>query len=149
MEDAENHLIKLKNMENLFKKFLYTGVGLVASTAEKVQSNVNETVERQKVAENEGEKVVTDLVKDTEAKFNEMEERLRSTLDSALARFNMPNKEEMNSLKARIAELEAELAKKEVTVVEAKTTKEVVEKVKETPKKTTARRRTTRKKNRN
>ena len=146
MEDAENYLIKLKNMENLFKKFLYTGVGLVASTAEKVQSNVNETVERQKVAENEGEKVVTDLVKDTEAKFNEMEERLRSTLDSALARFNMPNKEEMNSLKARIAELEAELAKKEVTVVEAKTAKEVVEEVKETPKKTTARRRTTRKK---
>lgn len=131
-------------MENLFKKFLYTGVGLVASTAEKVQSNITETVERQKVTETEGEKVVTDLVKDTEAKFNEMEERLRSTLDSALARFNMPNKEEMNSLKARIAELEAELAKKETTVVEA--TKETVEEVKETPKKTTARRRTTRKK---
>jgi len=131
-------------MENLFKKFLYTGVGLVASTAEKVQLNVNETVERQRVAENEGEKVVTDLVKDTEAKFNEMEERLRSTLDSALARFNMPNKEEMTALKARIAELEAELAKKETTVVEAETTEKA--EVKETPKKTTARRRTTRKK---
>lgn len=131
-------------MENLFKKFLYTGVGLVASTAEKVQSNINETVEKQKVNESEGEKVVTDLVKDTETKFSEMEERLRSTLDSALARFNLPNKEEMSALKTRIAELEAELAKKEAVAVEA--TKEVVAEVKAAPKKTTARRRTTRKK---
>lgn len=140
-------------MENLFKKFLYTGVGLVASTAEKVQSNITETVEKQKVTESEGEKVVTDLRKDTEAKFNEMEERLRSTLDSALARFNLPNKEEMQVLKTRIAELEAELAKKEAVAVEAtkevtkEITKEVVEETeKVAPKKTTARRRTTRKK---
>lgn len=136
-------------MENLFKKFLYTGVGLVASTAEKVQSNITETVEKQKVTESEGEKVVTDLRKDTEAKFNEMEERLRSTLDSALARFNLPNKEEMQVLKTRIAELEAELAKKEAVAVEAtkEVTKEVVEETeKVAPKKTTARRRTTRKK---
>lgn len=115
-------------MENLFKKFLYTGVGLVASTAEKVQTNINDTVEKQKATENEGEKVVTDLRKDTEVKFNEMEERLRSTFDSALARFNLPNKEEMEAMKNRIAELEAELAKKEAVVVE--TTKEVVAEVK-------------------
>ena len=120
-------------MENLFKKFLYTGVGLVASTAEKVQTNINDTVEKQKATENEGEKVVTDLRKDTEVKFNEMEERLRSTFDSALARFNLPNKEEMEAMKNRIAELEAELAKKEAVVVE--TTKEVVAEVKKaTPK---------------
>ncbi|MFK7946590.1 MAG: phasin family protein [Saprospiraceae bacterium] len=125
-------------MENLFKKFLYTGVGLVASTAEKVQTNINDTVEKQKATESEGEKVVTDLKKDTEAKFNEMEERLRSTLDSALARFNLPNKEEMSALKTRIAELEAELAKKETAVV--------AEVKKAAPKKTTTRRRTTRKK---
>lgn len=128
-------------MENLFKKFLYTGVGLVASTAEKVQTNINETVEKQKATENEGEKVVTDLKKDTEAKFNEMEERLRSTLDSALARFNLPNKEEMEAMKTRIAELEAELAKKEAVAAEA--TKEVVAEVKKAAPK---RRRTTRKK---
>lgn len=134
-------------MENLFKKFLYTGVGLVASTAEKVQTNINETVEKQKVTESEGEKVVTDLRKDTEAKFNEMEERLRSTLDSALARFNLPNKEEMEAMKTRIAELEAELAKKEAIAVEAtkEVVEEVVEEVAEAPKKTTARRRTTKK----
>lgn len=121
-------------MENLMKKFLYTGVGLVASTAEKVQSNITETVEKTKETQNEGEKLVTDLVKDTETKYNEIEERLRSTLDSALARFNLPNKEEFNALKSRISELEAELAKKNEAVVEA------VEEVKTVAKKAPARR---------
>ena len=119
-------------MENLFKKFLYTGVGLVASTAEKVQTNINETVEKQKATESEGEKVVTDLRKDTEAKFSEMEERLRSTLDSALARFSLPNNEEIKAMKTRIAELEAELAKKkaaEVTKVAPKSRRATRKKV--------------------
>ena len=78
-------------MEALFKKFLYTGVGLVASTAEKMQSNINETIDKTKASEKEGEKVVTDLMKDTGDKYNEVEDRLRSALDSALARFNLPN----------------------------------------------------------
>lgn len=124
-------------MENLMKKFLYTGVGLVASTADKVQTNISETVEKTKDAQNEGEKVVTDLWKDTETKYTEMEARLRSALDSAMARFNLPNVEEFNALKNRVEELEAELVKKETKVLAA-TTEEVAEEVKKAP----ARRRT-------
>jgi polyhydroxyalkanoate synthesis regulator phasin len=129
-------------MEALFKKFLYTGVGLVASTAEKVQSNINETIDKTKESEKEGEKVVTDLMKDTGDKYQEVEDRLRSALDSALARFNLPNADEFNALRNKVAELEAELAKKSElteTVVETKAvaTKTVAKKA------TTARRRTT------
>lgn len=128
-------------MENLMKKFLYTGVGLVASTADKVQSNITETVEKTKEAQHEGEKVVTDLWKDTEAKYNEMEARLRSALDSAMARFNLPNVEEFNALKNRVAELEAELVKKEIKALEA--TVEAIEEEVAAVKKAPARRRKT------
>jgi polyhydroxyalkanoate synthesis regulator phasin len=128
-------------MENLMKKFLYTGVGLVASTADKVQTNISETVEKTKDAQTEGEKVVTDLWKDTETKYNEMEARLRSALDSAMARFNLPNVEEFNALKNRVAELEAELVKKEGKALEA--TVDATEEVEATAKKAPARRRKT------
>lgn len=128
-------------MENLMKKFLYTGVGLVASTADKVQSNITETVEKTKEAQHEGEKVVTDLWKDTETKYNEMEARLRSALDSAMARFNLPNVEEFNALKNRVAELEAELVKKEIKALEA--TVEAIEEEVAAVKKAPARRRKT------
>jgi polyhydroxyalkanoate synthesis regulator phasin len=128
-------------MEALFKKFLYTGVGLVASTAEKMQSNINETIDKTKASEKEGEKVVTDLMKDTGDKYNEVEDRLRSALDSALARFNLPNADEFSALKNKVAELEAELSKKsELAAVVETEVKDVVAKP---VKKTTARRRTT------
>lgn len=129
------------------KKFLYTGVGLVASTADKMQTNISDTVEKTKEAQNEGEKVVTDLWKDTESKYNEMEARLRATLDSAMARFNLPNVEEFNALKNRVEELEAELVKKEAKALEAviEKTEEAAKEVKAAAKKAPARRRTTNK----
>ncbi len=129
------------------KKFLYTGVGLVASTADKMQTNISDTVEKTKEAQNEGEKVVTDLWKDTESKYNEMEARLRATLDSAMARFNLPNVEEFNALKNRVEELEAELVKKEAKALEAviEKTEEAAEEVKSAAKKAPARRRATNK----
>ncbi len=127
-------------MDNLFRKFLYTGVGLVASTAEKVHTNINDTVEKTKNTQEEGEKVMTDLMKDSEAKFNEVEARLRSTLDSTLARFNLPNKEEFNALSSRIAELEAALAKKKqvletTTAAVESTVIEPLKKVRRVPRK--------------
>lgn len=129
------------------KKFLYTGVGLVASTADKMQTNISDTVEKTKEAQNEGEKVVTDLWKDTESKYNEMEARLRATLDSAMARFNLPNVEEFNALKNRVEELEAELVKKEAKALEAviEKTEEAAKEVKAAAKKAPARRRATNK----
>ena len=52
-------------MEDTFKKFLYTGVGMVTSTIEKVQSKINELVDEGKLTENEGRKVVDDLLDDS------------------------------------------------------------------------------------
>ena len=51
-------------MEDLFKNFLYTGVGLVAMTAEKIQNSVGKLVSEGKLSLEEGKKVVDKLVND-------------------------------------------------------------------------------------
>jgi polyhydroxyalkanoate synthesis regulator phasin len=51
-------------MEDLFRNFLYTGVGLVAMTAEKIQKSVGNLVSEGKLSIDEGKKVVDKLVKD-------------------------------------------------------------------------------------
>jgi len=51
-------------MEDLFKNFLYTGVGLVAMTAEKIQKSVGKLVNDGKLSIEEGKKVVDKLVKE-------------------------------------------------------------------------------------
>lgn len=97
-------------MEDLFKKFLYTGVGLVSHNAELLQKNLNELIEKGKLTEEEGRKVVDDLVDDTNHKKEEFEDRLRGMVDSILKKVDLPSREELSSLKSRIAELEEELA---------------------------------------
>lgn len=51
-------------MEDLFKNFLYTGVGLVAMTAEKIQKSVGNLINDGKLSIEEGKKVIDKLVKD-------------------------------------------------------------------------------------
>jgi len=51
-------------MEDLFKKFLYTGVGLVAMTAEKIQKSVDKLISDGKLSIEEGKNVIDKLVKE-------------------------------------------------------------------------------------
>ena len=49
-------------MEDLFKKFLYTGVGLVAMTTEKIQKSVDKLISDGKLSIEEGKKIIDKLV---------------------------------------------------------------------------------------
>jgi polyhydroxyalkanoate synthesis regulator phasin len=98
-------------MEDLFKKFLYTGVGIVSSTAEKVQKTVNELVEKGKLTEEEGKKMLDEFVSDAESKKNEFEGKVKDLVDKALGKLDLSTREEVEHLNARIADLEEKLAK--------------------------------------
>ena len=99
-------------MEDLIKKFLYAGVGVVTTTVDKVQKTINEYVEEGKLSENEGKKVVDDLLKDIESKKDQYEDKLRGMVEKAMSKFDFPTVEEVTDLKARIADLEEKLAAK-------------------------------------
>jgi len=51
-------------MEDLFKKFMYTGVGLVAMTAEKIQKSVDKLISDGKLSIEEGKKLIDKLVQE-------------------------------------------------------------------------------------
>lgn len=110
-------------MEDLFKKFLYTGVGLVSHNAEMLQNSVKDLIEKGKLSEEEGRKVVDDLVDDTNNKREEFEGRLKGLVDGILGKLDLPSREEISGLKSRISELEEDLAKAKSSTVETITTK--------------------------
>lgn len=58
-------------MEDLFKNFLYTSVGLVAMTAEKIQKSVDKLIHDGKLSIEEGKKVVDKLVKEGKLSVDE------------------------------------------------------------------------------
>lgn len=98
-------------MEDLFKKVIYTGVGLVSTTAEKIQTNIDELVKKGSLSEEEGKKVVEDLLENTESKKEEFEGKLKEMINNAISALNLPSKSDIDSLLTRIDELEAKAKK--------------------------------------
>ncbi len=119
-------------MENLFKKAVYTGVGLVTSTAEKYQSQIDELVEKGKLSEEEGKKIVDGLFNDFDQKKEDFEGRLKNIVDKVVGSFDFASRNEIATLKAKVAELEAKL---EAPVKKAPAKRTTTRKA--TPKKTT------------
>ena len=96
-------------MEDFLKKFLYAGVGIVALTAEKLQNVIDELVKEEKLSIEEGKKIVDDFMKNTEGKKDEFEAQLKKVTEKTIKSFRFASKDEVESLKAKIELLEAEL----------------------------------------
>jgi len=93
-------------MENIIKKVLFTGVGLVASATERLQKTVDDLVERGKMSEDEGKKVVEDVVKNTESAKGDYENRFRKIVESAMEKLNLPASDGYAKLEKRLKSLE-------------------------------------------
>ncbi len=101
----------MENLEELFKKFVYTGVGLVALTKDRLQKTIDEMVKEDKISEKEGKKMLTDFFKNTESKKNELEGQLKKVVDKAVSKFKFANSSNLEELTNRVKVLEQLLKK--------------------------------------
>jgi polyhydroxyalkanoate synthesis regulator phasin len=116
-------------MDDLFKKFVYTGVGLVSTTFEKFQKSVEKLVDEDKISQEEGKKMVDDLFKNTEAKREEFEAKMKKVVEEVLVRMNLATQTQLHELQDRIAVIEAQLG------IEVPAAKEESKSKKKAPKK--------------
>ena len=94
-------------MDDLFKKFLYTSVGLVAFTADKLRETIEKLVQEEKLSAEEGKKIVDEFLKNTETKKDEFESQLKLVTEKVVKSFSFASNNEMSDLKARIEALES------------------------------------------
>lgn len=95
-------------MEDLIKKFIYTGVGLVSMTTDRFRETVDQLVKDEKISREEGKEIVDKFFEDTEARKGEFEKQLNETIERVVRQFNFAPSSEVERLEARIKELEAE-----------------------------------------
>ena len=95
-------------MADLLKKVLYTGVGLVSTTTEKMQTLVQELVDKGRISEEEGKKVVEDFLQDTKTKRNEFENRFKEVVERIVSKFNFVPADKVEALNAKLEEMETE-----------------------------------------
>lgn len=97
-------------MDDLFKKFLYTGVGIVSTTAETLQKSVDEWIDKGSISKEEGKKIIEDFISEAGEKKDTYEGKVMDFVEKAKSKIDIPSREEIENLNARIAELEAKLA---------------------------------------
>ena len=119
-------------MKDLLRNFLYTGVGLVALAAEKLQIAVDDLVEQGKLSQDEGKKIVDDFFKTSEAKRGEFESRVKKMAESLTTKFDVFAKEGSTNLRDRLNELEDKLTNSEPAKAVREAVGDVVDEVQET-----------------
>jgi polyhydroxyalkanoate synthesis regulator phasin len=96
-------------MEDTLKKVLYTGVGLVSDTIENVKKTVDEMVKKGDVSQEHGKKIVDGFTKKYEHGKDDVESRLRTMVNGALEKLNLPKADEVEKLEKRIKSLEVKV----------------------------------------
>ena len=102
----------MENLEKLFKKAMYTSIGLLSVTKDKIKDTVDDLVSNEKISVKEGEKIMKDFWEKSESKKDKIEEDIKKSFDKLANKFDYAKSDEVDKLKARIEELEKLLDKK-------------------------------------
>lgn len=101
-------------MDQRITKFLYMAVGL-ASTSEKVRAMLRKMDVEGQLTEEEGKRIVDELLNSGKEQANELKNEVRDNLLSLMREMQTPTMNDVEKLNQRIAELEARLKEKRET----------------------------------
>jgi poly(hydroxyalkanoate) granule-associated protein len=98
-------------MKEYIRKAMLIGVGLAATTREKVEESIAELVKKGELSEKEGKELVNELFERSKKVKEEWDKRVERAIAEALSRLSIPNKKELDELKMRVEALERTLEK--------------------------------------
>lgn len=124
-------------MKDLFKKAFYLGVGAVSVTAEKIESLVDELVQRGAANQSERGKLIEEFME----KAREQEKILSAKVKEMVQTYGFATKRELDELRQRLETLEKQAAPKPPRTRKPKAEKAAVDDA--APKKTRVRKKKT------
>lgn len=93
------------------KRIAMIGIGGTALAVDKITEQVDELVAQGKITVEEGKKLTEELIQNRK---NDRTEEDREEIEAILLDMNLAQRQDIESLEARVRELEEELHKKEV-----------------------------------
>jgi len=99
-------------MFELIKKTLLTGVGLAVMSKERAEAMAREIAETAKLSSEKGQEFIDEVVGRSEKVRKELEETIQRIVNESLKRTDLPTRDDLAQLRARIEELERTLASK-------------------------------------
>ncbi|MBI5167184.1 MAG: hypothetical protein HY998_05515 [candidate division NC10 bacterium] len=96
-------------MWELVRKALLAGIGAVTLSQDRLREMVNELIAQGQLTKEEGNRFIKELLERAEQTKEEWEGKVTELISRALAKMNIPTKDDLEGLKARMAELEKRL----------------------------------------
>jgi len=87
------------------RRMMLASIGAVAMAQDEMEAFVDRLVERGQIAEQDGKRLVRDIMERRRDQTQRAEEELERRMESMLARMNVPSKTDIDSLSAKITEL--------------------------------------------
>jgi polyhydroxyalkanoate synthesis regulator phasin len=97
-------------MFDLIKKAMLTGVGLAVMSKDKAEALARELAETAKLSSDKGQEFVDEVVGKSEKMKKELEQNVQRVVNETLKRTDLPTRDDLAQLRARIEELERTLA---------------------------------------
>jgi len=76
-------------MEETLKKLVYAGVGFAAQATEKIEETVNDLINKGKITDKEGKKIVDEFLKKSEKKKGSYESKFKKAIEDVTQNLTM------------------------------------------------------------
>jgi len=93
-------------MKELLKKVMFTGLGIVSMTKDKIEELAKKVSKEAEFSEEEGKKFYQELVEKSEEAKKNLQKQIDETVDAALKKLGAARTEDLKKLEDRIAALE-------------------------------------------
>lgn len=97
-------------MIDLIKKAMFTGIGVASLTKEKIEDVAQEFIDKGKLSETEGKKLVDELMVKSEESKEDVKKQVEELVNSTLANMNIAKASDIEELKAEIQALKVQLS---------------------------------------
>ena len=100
-------------MIDLVKKAMLTGIGMVSLTKEKIDEVARDFVEKGRMSEQEGKKLVSELMEKSEESKEELKKQIETMINSAMEKMDIASKSDMDEVKRELSEIKSNITKRE------------------------------------
>ena len=92
-------------MIDLVKKAMFTGLGVMSLTKEKVEEIAKDFVEKGQLSEQEGRTLVKEMIEKSEESKNEIKKQIDTAVKAALSQMDIASKSDLEAVRTEIEQL--------------------------------------------
>ena len=98
-------------MIDIIKKSIYLGIGAASVTKDKVESLIDELIEKGQLKQEEKTKTMQDILDRLKEEEHKITSKIKQTVENVIRDTGIPTQKDLDEIKKKLAELEKKIKK--------------------------------------